>query len=298
MPGEGMELLPPMTIEEATKQRHPSVIETARSRENPMTGFGTTLPEARTVVTYVSLAGVAYPMASVMPELPAERVQLLKQTLPTMPILPIDLFSRGTDAKWDTFKHTTPDDYIHNYPEILDVKVNAPSGVYDIVAMTNWRSWISHRELSFEDKLGLNADTSYVVFDFWGQKLLGVFKNKMAVTIPPHDTRVLLIHPLVNHPQLVGNSRHISGAYSIQGLEWDGAHARLRGTSETVPGDPYTLWVYVPKGTSMVRVRARTRGGAEIPVQHEVSGSSLRMTFAGQPEPVKWEAEFQVSATR
>ena len=220
------------------------------------------------------------------------------QTLPTMPILPIDLFSRGTDAKWDTFKHTTPDDYIHNYPEVLDVKVSAPAGVYDAVGLTNWRSWTTNRELSFADKLGVDPEASYVVFDFWAQKLLGVFKGKMAVTIEPHDTRVLLIHPLVNHPQLVGTSRHITGAYSIQGMEWDGGQNRLRGTSETVSGDAYTLWVYVPKGVSVSQVRARSKGNAEVPVQHELSGNCLRMTFAGQPEPVQWEVEFQASATR
>jgi hypothetical protein len=298
MPGEGMELLPPMTVEDATKYRHPAVIETVRTRENPITGFGTTLPEAHTVVTYVALTGVVYPLASVMPELPEERVKLLKMTLPTMPILPIDLFSRGTDAKWDTFRHTTPDDYIHNYPEILDVKVNAQSGVYDVVALTNWRSWTANRELCFADKLGVDPEASYVVFDFWSQKVLGVFKGKMAVAIEPHDTRVLLIHPLVNHPQLVGTSRHITGAYSIQSMEWDRAQNRLRGASETVSGDAYTLWVYVPTGVSISQVRARTKRNAEVPVQHELRGNSLRMSFAGQPEPVQWEVEFQAKATR
>jgi hypothetical protein len=298
MPGEGIDVEPPMTVEEAKQKRYPSVVATARTREEPMVGFGTTMAEARTAATYIALTGVVYTVSSILPELPEERVKLLKMTLPTMPILPIDLFSRGTDAKWDTFKHTTPDDYIHNYPEVLDVKVNAQSGVYDVVALTNWRSWTTHRELSFADKLGVDPEASYVVFDFWAQKLLGVFKGKMAVTIEPHDTRVLLIHPLENHPQLVGTSRHITGAYSIQGMEWDGAQNRLRGTSETVSGDAYTLWVYVPKGVSISQVGARTKGNAEVPVQHELSGNSLRMTFAGQPEPVQWEVEFQASATR
>jgi hypothetical protein len=298
MPAEGMELLPPMTVEEARQKRYASVLQAIRSSEDPVTEFGTTLPEARTVVTYVSLTGVAYSMASVMSELPAERVQLLKQTLPTLPILPIDLFSRGTDAKEDPFKRTTPDDYIHNYPEVLDVKVNAPAGVYDVVALTNWRSWTAHRELSFADKLGVDPEASYVVFDFWAQKLLGVFQGKMAVTIEPHDTRVLLIHPLANHPQLVGTSRHITGAYSIQGMEWDGAQHRLRGTSETVSGDAYTLWVYVPKGVSISQVRARTKGNAEVPVQHELRGNSLGLSFQGQPEAVDWEVEFTAHVAR
>jgi hypothetical protein len=292
MPGEGIDVEPPMTVEEAKQKRYPSVVATARTREEPMVGFGTTMAEARTAATYIALTGVVYTVSSILPELPEERVKLLKMTLPTMPILPIDLFSRGTDAKWDTFKHTTPDDYIHNYPEVLDVKVNAQSGVYDVVALTNWRSWTTHRELSFADKLGVDPEASYVVFDFWAQKLLGVFKGKMAVTIEPHDTRVLLIHPLENHPQLVGTSRHITGAYSIQGMEWDGAQNRLRGTSETVSGDAYTLWVYVPKGVSISQVGARTKGNAEVPVQHELSGNSLRLNFQGQPETVNWEVEF------
>src|SRR5215831_318472 len=166
MPGEGIDVGTPMSVPEAEKKRVPSVIQTARARDDPMRGFGVTLPEARTMVTYLALTGVAYSVASVMPELPPERVKLLKTTLPTLPILPIDLFSRGTDMKWDTFKHTAPDYYIHNYPEILDLKLNAKSGIYDVVGMTNWRSAPVTRELSFADKLGLNPGVSYGAFDF------------------------------------------------------------------------------------------------------------------------------------
>jgi hypothetical protein len=269
------------------------VVETARGREEPQRGFGTTLAEARTVVSHVALSGVVYSLGSLLPELPQERVKLLKMTLPTMPIFPIDLFSRGTDMPmWDIFKGTTPDDYIHNYPEVLDLKVNAPSGVYDVAGLTNWRSWTTTRPLAFADKLGLSPEASYVVFDFWAQKLLGVFKGKMDVTIEPHDTRVLLIHPLLLRPQLVATSRHISGAYSIKDLAWDGARNRLRGTSETVPGDDYTLWFYVPQGITVAQVRAASGANREIPVRHELTGNSLRVSFPGRQEAADWEVVF------
>jgi hypothetical protein len=292
MPGEGMELNPPMTVAEAGKERGARVVETVRTREDPMMGFGTTLAEAHTTISYVALTGVAYPVASVMPELPEERLQLLKKTLPTMPILPVDLFSRGTDAQWDTFKHTTTDVYIHNYPEILDLKVNAKSGLYDVVGLTNWRSWMTTRELSFADKLGLDDATSYVVFDFWNQKLLGVFKHRMEIPIEPHDTRVLFIHPLLSHPQLMGISRHISGAYSIEDLAWDAAENTLRGSSETVAGDPYALWIYVPEGVTVSQLRAATQGHRELQVKRELDGNSLKVSFEGQPEAVNWEVSF------
>ena len=114
-----------------------------------------------------------------MPELPEERLKLLKMTLPTMPILPIDLFSRGTDMPmWDLFKHTTPDDYIHNYPEILDVKVNAAAGVYDVVGLTNWRSWPTTRELSFADKLGIDPGGFLCRFRFLGAEALGCVQRQ------------------------------------------------------------------------------------------------------------------------
>jgi hypothetical protein len=76
MPGEGMELGKPETVEEVSRTRPAVVVETAREREAPLTGFGTTPAEARTLVSYVALTGVAHSLASVMPELPKERIAL------------------------------------------------------------------------------------------------------------------------------------------------------------------------------------------------------------------------------
>jgi hypothetical protein len=292
MPGEGMALEPQISVEEGATKRNPRVIETERERELPLTGYGTTLAEARTVVSFAALTGVAYSLASVMPDLPDERVELLQKTLPTMPIFPIDLFSRGADMDWDKFKHTTPDDYIHNYPEILDLKVNAASGAYDVVAMTNWRSWKETRELCFPEKLGLDAGASYVAFDFWSQHTDGVFKNCMRVDIAPHDTRVFELHSLLNRPQLVGTSRHITGAYSIRAQRWDNAKKTLQGSSQSVSGDPYTLWIHVPEGQIATRVKASIGGNQLLAVKHLQQGTSLSVSFQGQQELVDWEVHF------
>jgi hypothetical protein len=290
MPGEGIDVGPPMSIAEAEKKRYPEFVQVARTREEPLAGFGTTLAEARTLVTFIALTGVVYPLASVLPELPEERVNLLKATLPTMPILPVDLFSRGTDMQWNIFKHTQQDYYIHNYPEILDLKVNANSGVYDVVGLTNWRNETVTRDIDFTGKLGLSGCAPYVVFDFWGQKLLGVFRDRMELQVEPHDTRVLLIHKLLNRPQLVGISRHITGAYSILDLTWDGS-SELHGRSQSVPGDPYKLWAYVPEGTTVSQVRAMA-GNRSLPVDHVSVGNSLSVSFSGQQEVVDWQIRF------
>ena len=74
--------------------------------------------------------------------------------------------------------------------------------------------------------------------------MLGVFSDEIPIGIEPHDTRVVAIYPLLARPQLIGNSRHITGAYSIVDQEWDPAKNRLSGTPETVAGEvpPQRFW--------------------------------------------------------
>jgi hypothetical protein len=293
MPGEGLELGERISVEEAGRRRPAEVIETARTREDPMIGFGVTAAEARTLVSLVALTGVAYPLAGVMPELPPERLPLLQRTMPTMPIVPMDLFSRGTDLDWDTFKHISADDYIHHYPEILDLKVEAKAGSYDVLALPNWRSSPTTKTVALSRQLGLSAGEQYAVFDFWNQKLLGVFTERISVRVEGHDTRVLLVHPCLGRPQLLATSRHITGAFSIQELSWEAAAKTLKGFSEIVPGEDYTLFVYLPPGTSPNSAATSSASGSAIPVRQQREGDLLSVSFKSGQSPVAWQISFR-----
>jgi hypothetical protein len=137
----------------------------------------------------------------------------------------------------------------------------------------------------------LDPRGEYIVFDFWNQKILGVMRHDLPVDIDAHDTRVLLIHPLQSHPQLVGLSRHISGTCSLRELNWYSSENILRGTSDSVEGDPYTLWINVPPGFSLRRVKAVSEN-VGIPIEKEFDGSSLKIRFQGVAKPVQWEIKF------
>jgi hypothetical protein len=294
MPGEGVELGDLMTVEEAKRKRPARVIDNASEREDPFIGLGVTTAEARTLVSILSLTGVAYPLAGVMPELPMDRLPLLQRTLPTMPIAPMDLFSRGTDADWARFRHVRADDFIHHYPEILDLKVASKSGTYDVVALPNWRSAPVTKSLSLSRQLGLDPGEKYIIFDFWNQALLGVVSDQTSMEVAGHDTRVLLVHRLLDRPQLIATSRHITGAYSIQDLSWDAAATTLKGKSDVVPGEDYTLFIHLPPGTpeASTATATATAAGKQIPVRKQRKGNLLSVTFKSPESPVTWEVKF------
>jgi hypothetical protein len=193
---------------------------------------------------------------------------------------------------WDTFKHIRADDYIHHYPEILDLKVEAKAGTYDVVALPNWRSSSTTRTVALGRQLGLQAGDQYVAFDYWNQKLLGVVSDRISVEVEGHDTRVLLVHRCLNRPQFLGTSRHITGAYSIQELSWDTERSMLQGLSEIVPGEDYTLYVYLPPGTLSGGKAKASTAGSTIPIRQERNGNLLAVSFKSPQSPVTWQISF------
>jgi hypothetical protein len=227
-----------------------------------------------------------------MSELPEERVDLLRATMPTLPIYPVDLFSRGTESSWLKFRTERPDTYIHHYPELLDLKVNASAGIYDVVAETNWRSETTERTLDLVDQLGLSKGQRYVVFDFWKQRPVGVFRDKLDLKVDPHDTVVLLIHRLMDRPQLLANSRHISGSYSIVHQEWDAAKKELNGRSTPIAGRPYTMWFHIPDNNIKISVQVLSESGEHTPFSWRQQGEFASLTFTGGNEPEDWSIRF------
>ena len=296
---DGVDVRPQLSWEEAQGlcyggQMSPRVMGQVFWREEEPAGFGVTMDQAKTIVTFVALSGATYCCTNVFTDLPDERVRLLKMTMPAMPIVPIDLFSRGADV-WDVHAKVPPDGYDqHNYPEIMDLKVNSAAGVYDVVAAFNWsKDETTSRNISFRYELGLEDDTPYLVFDFWNQRLHGVFHAGFTTELAPLQTGAYLIRPLLERPQLMGTSRHITGSQSILDLKWDAAQSKLVGRSAAVAGDQYVLWSHVPAGFDVSGVAASDAHGKMVTATYSVmEKSTLRVIFRGQATPVDWSVSF------
>lgn len=244
--------------------------------------------EARTIVTYAALSGTPFSFADKLPDLPEERIDLLRKTLPAMPIVPMDLFSRGSYSSWNLFREFTTESYTHDFPRIINLKINAASGIYDVVATTDWTGASQSRSISFGDKLGLDPEKSYLVFDFWNQTLIGTFQDQFTIDIEAHDTRVFHIRPLLERPQLLATDRHISGAYSIETLEWKGDKLTLNGASKIIPDTPYSVFLHVPNGFYLSDIDTEAKV-----LSQKTEGHLLKVTLSSLNEMASWSLMFK-----
>ncbi len=271
-----------------------------------------TLDEARTNVTATALTGQVFIISDFLAQpsparvadlqqhtrwgrefpdlikkLDARRLALYKKTMPALDITPIDLFPFRSKAEFGPLPEGYPS--TENYPRALDLKVNAASGVYDVVSVFNWSDREAAPKIDFFSDLGLDSSQTYRVFDFWNQALLGEFQKVIPVSVPAHGVRVLVIRRAENRPQLLATSRHISGALSILKLTWNAGHLFLSGRSKTVPKDRYTLFLYVPPDFQVAEAKAAGQAAA---VQTD-SGGLVRVSFPGQRKAVDWKISFK-----
>ncbi len=251
-----------------------------------------TLDEARTIVSSIALTGQVYMASDFMARLPQRRLDLYRKTIPTVPIVPIDLFPYRIESnKRDGVVWCCP--RVKEFPRAINLKVSAASGTYDVVAVFNWDDKEKTETVALAEDLGLDPERDYIVFDFWDQKLKEVARKKVTASIPAHGTDVLVIRPVLERPQLLATSRHITGAVSIQKLDWDENRSTLSGVSEIVPGASYSIFVHVPEGMTASKVEA----DAEI-LFHTSEAGVLEVKFSGQPpaegqNSIRWSIRFE-----
>ena len=233
-----------------------------------------TFDEARTCASLLGLSGMQYLSGDDLLNLEDDRLDLIRKTIPTMPVFPVDMFGRSRDRG--------------RYPEIVDLKVNQPSGIYDVIAVTNWKDKSALRTINLIQELSLESGQTYLVFDFWNETLKGTYEENFEIEIPAHGTQVFQIIKQKSHPQLIGNNRHISGAFGIKKNEWNDSQMTLSGISETVPGAKYSMYFYVPSGFRLADVNADVKD-----LQKELkSNGMLEISFTGDEKEVAWNLKF------
>ncbi len=271
-----------------------------------------TMEEGKTIVTTISLAGQAYVFSDFVADfsrerlnsflsskfnigwaknypdlvkpLQEEKVGLYRKTMPSMPIKAMDLYPYKTPAKCCPKPKS--------FPKALDLKIRAATGQYDVVALYNWADADTLKTLDLRSDLGLAEDTGYIAFDFWNAKLTSVKGNRIAEPVPAHGTLALIIRPETGRPQVMATSRHITAAQSIKHCEWDKKANTLSGLSETVPGDKYILYLYVPDNFKTKNIKVDASGRSITVHQPEPNLISVEFDAAGD-SALTWKIHFK-----
>ncbi len=66
----------------------------------------------------------------------------------------------------------------------------------------------------------------------------------------------------------------------------------LSEKSQTVGDDPYTAWVYCPKGFSVRSVEGAATSGKAVVMNQKAEGELLGISFRGGGETVSWTLQF------
>lgn len=256
-----------------------------------------TLEEGRTIVSAIGLTGQLYMASDFMGKLPKRKLELYQKTIPTTPIVPIDLYpykikSNKVDRAGNYQGVVWSRPFVREFPRAIDLKVNSVAGIYDVVSVFNWQDQSAVEEIHFSEDLGLDADLEYLVFDFWNQKLNGIFSNKIATSIPTHGTRVFVIKPVTDAPQFLSSSRHITNTVSLKELDWDTAQSKISGSSEIVRGDDYSLFFHVPIDFEVQDVSADT----EV-LYYKLTGNLLEVKLSAdideaEDNRINWSVQF------
>lgn len=226
------------------------------------------LQHAQLICTWVALSSQLNLSSEWIPGLPAERLDILKRTMPPHHAVtrPVDLFEHDLPRVW---------------------LVNAPGR--NVVGLYNWESAEQKFDVPLE-QLGLDARTEYVAFDYWGNKLVPAVKGRLRLTLPAESCVALAIRPRVNQPQLISTSRHVTqGIVDVTEEKWDATTKTLSGRSKVVGENPYELRI-----VSAARVEKVAVSAADVNTSHSSHESLTRVKFTSPTSrEVSWSIQFK-----
>ncbi|MEQ8617900.1 MAG: alpha-galactosidase [Lacipirellulaceae bacterium] len=236
------------------------------------------LHHARLICSWIAVSGHLSVCSEWLPELPEERVDMLRRTLPSHDAFarPVDIFENPLAKIW-----LLQDDR---------------SGVLrNVIGLYNWSDKQSERIDYDLAKLGLDPTKQYVGFDYWSNEFLSPFTAKLAAELEPATCRVLALRELTDHPVLVSTSRHITqGIVDVVHEKWNRQERTLSGTSRLVGGDPYELRFALPASSTSWKLASFEVASDTVTVVSETQkGSFLRVGLSTeQSREIEWTAHF------
>lgn len=209
-------------------------------------------------------------------DLDRERIHLLTLVLPSygQAARPLDLF-------------------IHNTPEIYDLRVRTKWDAWHVLLLQNWGAVEKSYAISFSH-LGLKDNEPYLVFRFWDQHFLGKFTTQVRLTVGARQGGTYAIREPRPYPWVLSTDMHLTqGGVELDGVNWDAGSKRLAGVAIRHPGDVGHVVIYVPSGYTIssasgpYQIERQASGAAVVPLEVKFGAQKApwQITFAGTRAP-------------
>lgn len=172
-----------------------------------------------------------------LPELPDEKIELIKQCLPGYgpAARPLDLLS------------------CPEYPQVLHLPVTTAWGSWDLLGLFNLSEQPGQVAVNLAE-LGLSPGREVLVYDYFRRRLIGRVRPAdgaellLRVPLPATDVAVLRLTPVEDRPFVIGTDLHLAqGAVELQQVRWDADELVLSGEATRPPGTSGHVYIHVPE---------------------------------------------------
>lgn len=144
-----------------------------------------------------------------------------------------------------------------------------------------------------EGGMALNPSSSYYVYDFWNNRLIGVLKGTeiLKQTLREGEARMMSVHEVEGNPQFISTDRHLMQGYlDLKECKWDQKKRSLSGTSSVIANEPYKV-IIATNGKK--HKRCLSDGGKATVKAVEGQPGLLELTLLNkQNEDINWQVVF------
>jgi len=192
-----------------------------------------TMEQAQMWGSLIALSGGAVFVSEYLSKLPAERLEILKKV---MPVYRNAKQAYGFGRPLDLFENDPP--------QVWSLDVEKDFGGWTVVGLFNWTDKEIEKVVDF-DTLGLDPQSGYHLFDFWGSRYRGASTGSFKASLPPQSCVVLSLRRVVRHPIVLSTTRHITqGGVDLVDVRWDEKTRTLSGSSLVVRNNPYEVIIH------------------------------------------------------
>ena len=229
-----------------------------------------TASENRVRMAFVVFGGGPMFLSDRLPELPDEKIELIKQCLPAYgpTATPLDLFT------------------YREYPQVMHLPVQTAWGSWHLLGLFNLDERPEKVTVDLSD-LGLQPDQDYLIWDYFQRRVVGRVRALegaellLRVPLPTTDVAVLRVTPMQPHPFVIGTDLHLAqGAVELQQVRWDEKALTLSGEATRPPGTAGHLYVHVPAGyTATGGLQMEPDRVVAVPLQFTAPALPWRVKF-------------------